>query len=581
MRDLLLHATYLLPVLLTVLYVVVDLIIDHELYGRGFFSWSHAIVAGAVLLATAAVVAHGAQARRRSEMQALATQEELVARIRERTAELELANAHLQAEIRERERTEDALRTSETKYRMLFQNMAEGFALYELLYDGEGRAVDWKVVEVNASYAQHTGLRPEEVLGRRGSEKFPHAVSSYLPHFERVVSTQAAHSIETYAEAVGRFQRVSTFPAGGPFFANIIEDISQRKQEEDDLCASEEKFAKVFHFAPDAICLIERETLVVLDANEAFGRLFGYKSSDVIGAEWRKLGITSLGEADRLGALLDREDEVLDHEMELTSPSGSVAFVLVSVIPVTVRNELRTLLIAHDITARKRSQEALRKAEAELALGLQARAALEERQHLARELHDSVSQALYGVSLAVNTALALYDDDRAKSLEALHYALEQSRAALTEMRALIFELRPESLESEGLVAAISKQADALRARSGVEIRLALPEEPEIPLRMKEALYRIVQEALNNVIKHAHATKVDIQLQCDGLRIVVDVRDDGVGFDARAEHPGHLGLKSMRERAQALDGTLEIASAPGQGASIRASIPITQGPVKPD
>jgi PAS domain S-box-containing protein len=573
MRHHLVNRAYLLPVLLIALYVAIDLFVDHQVYGEESFSWPHAVVAGAALVATTVLVAHLANARRRDEALERQVRDDLAAMVGRRTAELEHANQRLQAEIAERKRTEDALRASEAKYRALFQNMGEGFALYELLYDEAGRAIDWKVLEVNSAYARHTGLKPEQVLGRRGSEKFPHSVMAYLPHFEKVVTTQTPHSMETFASAVGRFQRVSTFPAGGNLFANVIEDISERKQAEDDLCASEEKFAKVFHFSPDAICLIQRETRIVLDANEAFGKLFTRKASDIIGAAWRELNITSVDDTDRLEDLLRTETEILDLEMELRGPSGSSTSMLISSIPVTVRNEPCILLIAHDISARKRSQEALRKAEAELMLGLQARAALEERQRLARELHDSVSQTLYGVSLAVNTALTLYNEDQEKSLEALRYALTQSRTALTEMRALIFELRPESLESDGLVAALSKQLDAVRARSQADIRLSLPEEPEIPLTIKEALYRIAQEALNNTIKHAEATRVEVRLENNDGGLLLQVRDNGVGFDPGADYPGHLGLNSMRERAQGLGGSLEIESAPGCGAWVKAFIPL--------
>ena len=150
-----------------------------------------------------------------------------------------------------------------------------------------------------------------------------------------------------------------------------------------------------------------------------------------------------------------------------------------------------------DITKRKQSEEALRQAQAELAFGAQERIALEERQRLARELHDSVSQALYGISLGVNTALTLFDTDRPRVLEALNYALSLTHAGLTEMRALIFELRPESLEVEGLIVALTKQVEALRVRHGIEVTLSLCDEPDAPLAAKETLYRIAQEALQN------------------------------------------------------------------------------------
>ena len=141
-----------------------------------------------------------------------------------------------------------------------------------------------------------------------------------------------------------------------------------------------------------------------------------------------------------------------------------------------------------------------------MATGIQERTAIVERQRLARELHDSVSQALYGISLGINTARTLFDTDRAKVLEALDYALSLTRGGLTEMRALIFELRPESLEMEGLVAALTKQIAALQVRHGIEVELSLCDEPDVPLAVKEAVYRIAQEALHNAVKHAQTDR---------------------------------------------------------------------------
>jgi signal transduction histidine kinase len=129
----------------------------------------------------------------------------------------------------------------------------------------------------------------------------------------------------------------------------------------------------------------------------------------------------------------------------------------------------------------------------------QALAAVEERQRLARELHDSVSQALYGISLGVHTARLQLDRDPSELAESLDYVLELAEAALIEMRALIFELRPESLETEGLVKALTKQAAALHARQGLIVQLDLGQEPDVPLKVKQDLYRVAQEALHNTV----------------------------------------------------------------------------------
>jgi PAS domain S-box-containing protein len=201
------------------------------------------------------------------------------------------------------------------------------------------------------------------------------------------------------------------------------------------------------------------------------------------------------------------------------------------------------------------------------------KAALEERQRLARELHDSVSQALYGIALGAKTARNLLDQEPDRAKDPLDYVLSLADAGMAEMRALIFELRPESLKTEGLMAALEKQAAALKARQGIEVEATLCEEPQASLEAKEAVYRIAQEALHNTVKHACAKKVEIKMERDPDRMILELSDDGVGFDVRNDFPGHLGLRSMRERASRLGGTLEVETAPGRGTRIRAWIPV--------
>ena len=217
-------------------------------------------------------------------------------------------------------------------------------------------------------------------------------------------------------------------------------------------------------------------------------------------------------------------------------------------------------------------QAAIALENARLYEGVHKLAALEERQRLARELHDSVAQALYGISLGVHSALATSMQDRARLDDALAYILSLADAGLTEIRALIFELRPEALEAEGLIEAIRKQAAAVQARRGILVETYLCEEPDVPLVAKEALYRVAQEALQNVVKHARATKASVQLIVGDSEITLEVTDDGVGFDPQLAFPGHLGLRSMRERVADVGGSLVIESTPGQGSCVRAEVP---------
>lgn len=199
-------------------------------------------------------------------------------------------------------------------------------------------------------------------------------------------------------------------------------------------------------------------------------------------------------------------------------------------------------------------------------------AALQERQRLARDLHDSVSQALFGIALGARTARTLAERDPSAAIEPLDYVLGLAEAGLAEMRALIFELRPEVLATEGLVDALDRQVRALSARHGVEVDASLGEEPDLDLAVKEALYRVAQEVLHNIVKHAQATRVTMEFGIDDGRVRLLVADDGVGFDPAAAYPGHLGLTSMRERIDGVGGDIELLSVPGTGTTLTVYVP---------
>jgi signal transduction histidine kinase len=208
----------------------------------------------------------------------------------------------------------------------------------------------------------------------------------------------------------------------------------------------------------------------------------------------------------------------------------------------------------------------------------QALAALQERQKLARELHDSVSQALYGIGLGTHTVLELLErNDRAVPANdlrpPLEYTLSLAKSALVDMRALIFELRPESLEAEGLIPALTRLSDVLEARHQLAVQKTFAAEPDLSLAAKEVLYRVAQEALHNVAKHAQASQVTVSLAAADGEIILEISDNGMGFDPQGHFPGHLGLQSMRERVEGIGGRLTVESAAGSGTTIGAHVPL--------
>jgi signal transduction histidine kinase len=203
--------------------------------------------------------------------------------------------------------------------------------------------------------------------------------------------------------------------------------------------------------------------------------------------------------------------------------------------------------------------------------------ASEERQRIARDLHDSVSQSLFSMTLHARTAQRALPETGQKAggrvgRELVH-VLELSRTALAEMRALIFELRPRGLAEEGLVSALRKHAGAMSAREHIAITVSgPPERLPIGADCEEHLYRLGQEALANASKHAEATSINVAVTSDDSTIGLEVSDDGRGFDSTATYTGHLGLTTMQSRADEVGAKLRIDSTPGTGTVVHVEVP---------
>jgi signal transduction histidine kinase len=202
-------------------------------------------------------------------------------------------------------------------------------------------------------------------------------------------------------------------------------------------------------------------------------------------------------------------------------------------------------------------------------------AVVEERNRLARELHDSVTQSLFSVTLLCEAALSLMDRDPTKARERLERANDLAQGALAEMRALIFQLRPMTLQEEGLLSALKKHLNALHSRHGRVVQLqVVGTARRLPAEIEDATFRIVQEGLNNVIKHADSQTATVVLEFAPGSVRSSVTDNGVGFDPNApRQSGTLGMSTMRERAEAAGGRLTITSAPAKGTTVTAEFPL--------
>lgn len=198
---------------------------------------------------------------------------------------------------------------------------------------------------------------------------------------------------------------------------------------------------------------------------------------------------------------------------------------------------------------------------------------LEERERLARDLHDAVTQSLYGLVTLTEAAQLSLETDQTEMLPHLLSRIgATTRQSIKEMRLYIHQLRPSILQTEGLVAALHQRLAAVEGRSNIDARLVA--DPQIVLTMTQQaeLYQIAREALNNALRHARAQTVVVSLTQDQTGTRLQITDDGRGFDPALLQSGGMGLISMRERAETLGGTFDLVSGPGQGTRIAITLP---------
>jgi two-component system nitrate/nitrite sensor histidine kinase NarX len=236
---------------------------------------------------------------------------------------------------------------------------------------------------------------------------------------------------------------------------------------------------------------------------------------------------------------------------------------------VGVAHEKRNYFTPHhaDLALSVANQAAITMINAELYGHAQELAVLEERQRLARNLHDAVNQSLFSAGLIAEVLPRLWDRDQAEARRSLEDLRRLTRGAMAEMRALLAELRPSTLTDSDLGDLLRLLGNALEGRTNLPVAVTVSGEFILPAEVQIMFYRVCQEALNNIAKHSKASKVDLNLKQEETIIELLIRDNGKGFDTEQTFSGHYGLGMMRERAEAVGALLTIMSQPGHGTEL--------------
>jgi NarL family two-component system sensor histidine kinase LiaS len=203
-------------------------------------------------------------------------------------------------------------------------------------------------------------------------------------------------------------------------------------------------------------------------------------------------------------------------------------------------------------------------------------AALEERNRLARDLHDSVKQQVFATAMQLGSARALLDEDPGAAKDRLNAAQELARQAQAELNAILRELLPITLKDKGLIQALKDSLNDWSRVNDIEVEVHIEGEFPLSLEIEQALFRVSQEALSNITRHSQARHVEVELFVEKDQVLMNISDDGVGFDFAAVDGKGIGLQSMRERVEVWGGSLRVESIPGQGTRLTALIPITKG-----
>lgn len=390
----------------------------------------------------------------------------------------------------------------------------------------------------------------------------------FKPEHARLAETLAA-------QAATAIQNAQLFEQSQRYVAELEERIAERKRAEVALRESEERYRELFENAKDAIYVHDLQG-TYLSINRAAEKLSGYSREEIIGHNFKEFVAPEHVRyvRDSFWRKLAQQGETT-YEVDVLAKDGRRVPIEVSSRAIYENGELVGVQgMARDITERKLAQDALQMFSRQLI-----EAQEDERRRIARELHDQIGQILTAVKMNLHTVQQFCQGSEAGSY--VKDNIEAVDEALRLVRDLSVDLRPPILDDLGLTTALRWYVDRYTKRTGlsVDVLIDLPDENERFSRdLETACFRIAQEALTNVVRHAKARHVIVRLSRDVDALLLTVKDDGVGFDVerlrkRAPRVATLGLISMQERAHAAGGTIELDSAPASGTEIRFTLPL--------
>lgn len=475
--------------------------------------------------------------------------------MRQRIAELETA-------LKDSNMTIEALRSSGRFYRALIDNIYENI----IVVDNAGN-----ILYVNPSSERVFGYDADFLIGKCSLDLLhPEDLPKVAKLFRSAIKQPGVTgSVECrYQARDGSWRHVEAMGANfldDPNVGGIIitsSDITERKRAEEALKRSEKYFRALIENSSDGITVLHADGAIRYQS-PSVGRLFGYRQEEEVGKS-----LFQYVHPEEIQSIVRIFDQLLRNpgstvSLECRFPRRDSGWGWIEAV---ARNLLEDPVVGgivinyRDITERKQAQEALMESEKR-----QQAAVVEERNRIAREIHDTLAQGFAGIVLQLEAADEVVEKDHAAAKQYIDRARRLARENLTEARQSVRDLRPQVLEDLPLEETLRREAYKFAEDTGIQVTFdVLGERCSLSADVEVALLRICQEALVNVERHAAAKEVEINLVFEDGFVALSVRDDGIGFEPEARHEGSYGLIGIRERVRLLGGTLEIRSEKGRG-----------------
>ena len=477
--------------------------------------------------------------------------------------------------ITERKRAEQALRTSEERFVKIFN-----FSPFRM---GILRIRDGVILEVNNSWVRDMGFSREEVINHSifdlslwMGEEMTDQVRRVLDEGKPVVDLEARFYTKTGEQRVTSTSTAIVDLDGEPCYLWASNDITERKHAEEALQASERRFAIAFNSNPMLATISMLEGGRFLAVNDSFVELTGYSREEAVGHTALDLNLWPNPE-DRIKVMakLKKDGRVRDHEAAIRLKNGDERVLLLSVEKIELEGMVCLLHVANDVTLRNRAEETLRALSARLHSARE-----EEGTRIAREIHDELGGAFTGlkwdlerIDKTLNTSSHITGvPEVRKRIAAMTSLIETT---INAVRRISSELRPGVLDDLGLVAAIEWQMQQFQLRTGLKCHWnSKVNEIELSRERATAVFRIFQEVLTNVLRHAHAANLYVKLRRTNQHFELEVKDDGRGItENEIINSRSLGLLGMKERALLVGGEVDIAGANGTGTTVVVRVPL--------